>query len=709
MPVYIGNSGAKKIVGVTKTTAAQWDVQQSDSIFHSSLPYLQVEEVRLANWSWLTLGAQSLCAYTDYFIESGVSYPQIRNASTLNSSGGSQQRGNDYWNWNVYWHDQVQFQFQKFTLTDYAKQLLAQRTPFFLVYVWSDGYRQMVSPRQPLIPVNAADGYFGYTPQSAQQLMSIGLDEYTQQLNLTTSQQYLLVPERRPQYDRGAYGTTDPQRTLDGSLLVTEVCLYFTKNMTMDGWGNLSFSIPNSQETQAIEITNQKISVGGVDITDNKYIAVHSTVLPFSNQSITNDVQVCNLFQGGITQPIDDVLKHHSFYGYSWCDEFNVGLTYDNQQLYNIFPISTSRMFQYQPQYGRMPIGCSGYPLQVSASAGQTPLAANITSRLVFPTELGGRYLSLGVTYNASTITTKRDFLTDRKYTELSATQRQPLVCVLHGKSAGQGVEFSSVGGRQGIRAGSKSLFQENTKLFCKIGRTYRVRMPKAYYTPDGMTTGTAYQGVRKVLVQVLTLDQGEQNTNTFITSILPLAQSDYQLQMKQSGWRGHYWNYVQYALQPFQINRYSYNGTGFMPGWYKSSSLDQYLGWSPPLTVDDSQQVFTSAQQSGTQVQGSPQHLGMIDLPVGYSYILTWSMGAAFRTYVQQTPLQTKHVCKGTQGQHLVLERVSQTQLYVYLLDYNYPDCYIQQKLGDGSGDQFWPSMMHSPTIYNVQLQPLL
>lgn len=706
MAVYIGNSGGKKILGVTKASQDQWNVGAQDSIFHSSLPYLQVEEIRLTGWDWLVLGPQSLYAYTNYYIERGVSYPQIRGASTLNSSGGSTQPGNDSWNWNTYWYDSVQYQFQRFYLTEYAKALLRQRTPFFLVYVWSDGYRQMVQPRSALIPVDSNEGYFDFTPTSQSELMSVGQTEYTHQLNLTTSQDYMLVGERRPQYDRGAYGVP-PARTLDGKL-ITEVYLYFTKNLTMDAWGNLSFVSLNTTETGEIKVDNTSIVIAGQDVTNNKYFAVHNNTLSFTDNQYTNDVQVSNLFQGDITQPQGEILKHHSFYGYSWYDEYNIGLPFNSTNRINTMPISTSRMFQYQPQYGCMPINCSGFPEHVSSQQKQVPIYPNKTSKIIFPTELGGRYLSLGVTFNSSTIYTRRDFLTDRKYTELSYSQRQPLVCILHGKSAGSGVSFSSRGGEQGIRVAGKSLFQENTKLFCKVGTTYRVRVPRSYFTPDGMTSGVAYQGVRKQYVQSLYLSQQEAQTNTFITAILPLVQTDYSLQIKQQGWRGHVWNYVQFQLQPFQIHRYSYNGTGFRPGWFKSSSLDQYTGGSMPVQVDDSQQVFTQRQQQGTQVPGSPAHLGVIDLPIGYSYILNWDMTNSFRTYKQQTPLTAIHVCKGTQGQHLVLERVSQTELQVFLIDYNYPDCYIEQPLGRGEGRQFYPGIQHSATIFNVQIQPL-
>lgn len=706
MQVFVGNSGPKKILGVTKASQNQWDANQSDSIFHSSLPYLQLEEFRLTNWSWLVLGPNDLYARTNYYVEQGVPYPQIRKASTLNSSGGSTQPGSDKWNWDQYWYDQVQFQFQKFVLPDYAKNLLAQRTPYFLVYKWSDGYTQMVQPRQGLIPVDSNEGYFGYTPTSTAELISTGLDEYSQQLNLSRSQQYLLVGERRPSYDRGPYGTTTPARTLS-ELLVTEVCLYFTKNMTMDSQGNLGFTPVNAQETSPILVTNSQLQVAGSDITNNKYFAVHSTKLTFEDKQYTNDVQVCNLFQGGITQPSGEVLKHHSFYGYPWCDEYDVGLLYQSTAKANTLPIPTSRMFQFQPQYGKIPIACEGYNQEKVGAQGSAPLWPNTTSRIIFPTELGGRYLSLGVQYNANTIYTKRDFLTDRKYTELSNTQRAPLVTVLHGKSEQPGVTFSSMGGQQGIRINNKSLFQENTKLFCKVGATYRLRVPCSYFTPQGTTNGTSYQGVRKQFVQAIYLTQQEQATNTFLTQILPLTQYDYSLQIKQQGWRGHVWNYVAYQLQPFQINWSSYNGSGYS-GWYKSSTLDQFTGGQMPVPVDDSQQVFTSQEQSGTAINGQGAQLGVIDLPVGYSYIMNWELTNSFRTYTQQTPLQSNHVCKGTQGQHLVLERVSATEIHTYLIDYNSPDCYIEQYLNSGSAKAFWPTLQHGTNIFNVQLQPL-
>lgn len=705
MPVFVGNSGLKKILGVTKQSQDQWNPQASDSIFHSSMPYLQLEEFNLTNWSWMTLPPTSVFGYANqnrnYYVGD-----KIARCSELTQSGNSNVLdGVLYCDWELYKFNLTEYRFQKFTLPDYAKSLLRQKTPYFLVYKWSDGYTQMVQPRQPLIYLNQGSWVWGEAQSTQQDLLSTGLDEYTAQLNLTSSQEYLLVGERRPSYDRGRNGTPYPQRTLS-DVIVTSVQLYFTKNLTVSGQGDFQFSSLNPQESGEVLISNSAIRIAGQDLMQNKYLQVYSAPASLQPATFPRDTQVSNIFAGGVTQPQQQTLDHHQYYGESWCDEYSVGMPWgQNSASKRTLHITTDRMFQFTPAEGVIPFCCGGYSGSSTGSPdSDLPLAPNKTSRMIFPTPLGGNYLQVKVAFDVYNVYTKPDFLSDRQFTKLGGNQRQPLVHVLHGGSE-VGVSFSSVPGSQGIQAGGRQLFSEKAKLFCRVGATRRIRVPRmvwGYTGQDG--SGVQYAGTRKTPIYSFSIDPNDASTNIFVISMLPLTQQDFSIGTDR-------YSQAQYTNPAQQLHQWSYKGgVGFYPGFWKTPQLDSYLGITTQLADGSVFNInnFIDKAQNGTTPQTQGHHLGLIDLPVGYSYILTYNMTNSYRVDHGGNPARYYFYCKGAQEAMITLERVSATEFVVYAVDTYSPSNYLQQG-SDSQQRPFYPSLFYSQGLFSVAIQPLL
>lgn len=705
MQIYVGNRDLKKILGVTKASQQQWDASQSDSIFHSSLPYLQLEDFTLKTWSWFTLNPSQVCGYA-YQIKNHYEGDKIALCSSLTNSGSSNVLdGVLYCDWELYKYNQTEYRFQKFTLPSYAVQLLRAKTPYFMVYKWSDGYTQMVQPRQPLVIINQGSWVWGEAQNSKQDLLSTGLDEYTAQLNLTSAQEYLLVGERRPQYDRGRNGTTQPERTLD-PMVITEVHLYFTKNLTVNSSGNFQFTNLNQQESGEIKITNKDIIIASQNITQNKYLQVYNTPANFAQQNLPRDTQVSDIFAGGITQPQQNTLDHHQYYGEQWCNEYYIGMPWiQNQQSRRTLHITTDRMFQFNPVEGKIPFCCGGYSGGITgAPDSDLPMQANKTSRIIFPTSLGGNYLNIKVTFNSENVTIKPDYLSDRKFTKLGQNQRQPLVHVLHGASE-LGVSFSSVPGSQGVSVGGKQLFSEKVKLFCKVGPTTRIRVPTMIWSYTGSDgSGTQYQSSRKTKIYSFSLSPEYAQTNIFVLSMLPLTQNDYPITVDG-------YNQAQFSDPAQQLHFWSYKGGGgFYPGFWKTPQLDSYLGVTTDLQSGAGFNInnFIDKAQNGTTPVTQGHHLGIIDLPVGYTYILQYNMTNSFRVDHGGNPSRYSFYCKGSQQQMLVLERLSQTQFAVYQIDAYSPSNYLAQGT-DSQQKPFYPQIHYSRSLFSVALQPLL
>lgn len=714
MQIYVGTSGLKKILGVTKQSQDQWNPQASDSIFHSSLPYLQLEEFKLTNWSWLTLGPAE--TYSDlrgtwnaYGVTKVYRNSEIANGNNTFYVDGKIGNVNSSLLWGSYRFPYRSYRFQKFVLPDYAKALIRQRTPYFLVYKWSNGFNETVQPSQPSITLEGTRIYNrGYANEAAttkQDLMNTGLDELSQQLNLTSSQEYLLVPDKEPQYDLGAQGNT-VTKTVTSSY-VQEVTLYFTKNLSVVN-RSFQFSSLNPEETQDIKISNSEFSVGGMNLLNNSYLQVHSQDQTFTDTSRVNDIQQSNIFQGGVTQNQGSWQAHHQYYGKTWYYGTFAGYSFD----------SGERLVNYcvTPKAGMVAVDVRN-PLEVLASPilqpfsylnsrGNPPIGVGSKNRIIFPGQhVGGNYLYLGVHFDSGTdnITLRKGFLTDRKYTELSQDQTIPLIYVLRG-STRTGVTLSSQPPTQGISVGGKQLFSESVKMFSRVGKTQKIVVPRGRWGKDydqgGSRDKVQYSRNNSIVLYTFTI---EDISDYFLISIQPQEQQDYNLVD----------TYPLFASpQSFTFVWNWWGSSSAYSGYFKSAYMDSEVGATTLLPLATASQASEiDNRQAGLSVSGQGYRLGLIKLGVGMSYFLSHNQTPSTSVaYNSNPPQREEFYLRGHAQAMLLLERTGPTTFQVVLRDTYYPDNPIRRQPSYPEGGPVIGALpQYNENTFSLMFQPLL
>lgn len=461
MPIYAGNSGSSKILGMTKTSDDQWNLK-SDTIFHSILPYVRVIEHEF------------------------TSYVNVQDKLW------AQDPSSGYWDQNLYGHSRW-WCGQYFQFSQQLINSLQNTNRGFMVFIrWNDGWWE------PL-PYTGMEHEALYTWDNSnnfsyQQNLDV-FNYYRNNYGLSRYSTGIFIPRRR----------VNGQNSFDPNAYVTNVRVLELVGLDVYSDASVGLSWQNPNQDNAIYIDNTQFIIGGVNIMQEKYLALMTNVTVLGQGSKAHNVQQDMVYPSSIsyTSTNMDVVSQDR--------QNNYGYTIPR----NSPPIVLS-------------INVTGYPTWNV----QDPLnaALDVTSRVgnwtqIVPQQLpqiGGVFVprlsdpSNYETYINQNQSYRRDSFINRGIsTEQQNSSHVMQAAVLNGNKFGTGVYLDST--RPQIGRGGRQLFSPDTQGVSRVGPTRKIIIPRESLMVTGMGNVTVYQFHHKHQLYSFNLTQEEQVSNTFL------------------------------------------------------------------------------------------------------------------------------------------------------------------------------------------------
>lgn len=466
MPIYVGNSGSTKVLGMTKTSQDQQNIK-TDTIFHSSLPYVRVIEHELTSYSF------------------------------TNQKMWVQQYGTPYWNQvqgdgvsTVWWCGQL------FPLTQQLQNMLQNTNRGFMVFIqWNDGYweplTQLSFENEPLYTWDNANNF------TLQQNISVcnyyrntyGLSEYATQL---------FIPRRK----------VNGQDMVDSNAYVTKVRILELVGLDVQSDGTITVQAQNPAQNQQIKIDNQNFVIGSVNIMQERYLQLLTNVTTATTTTKTHNVQQDMVYPSSISYTMStmDLVSKNRTNGLQ-------GRTPRNAPPINYSANSQSVSYNVMtPAVGTLTVLSLTNSWTRMQPQAQTWCGGVMIPRLGTPDNQ--------TTYISQTQGLRRDDFVNRAIGSEQASGSQVMqVAVLAGDKFGAGVYMDSR--RPQIGRGGRELFSPDTQGVARVGPTRIFTTPREQligtYAKDAQNV--IYQFHNKQVLSTITLSAQEQNQNTFILS----------------------------------------------------------------------------------------------------------------------------------------------------------------------------------------------
>lgn len=291
MPVYIGKNNGLPVVGLTKTSQDAQNIKQ-DTVFHSSLPYVEVVEHVLGQ-------PDRRSQYTLYANGGAYSVQQLQ---TSQGGGGSLP---------------AQLEYYAFQLPEQVRNfLLYTRNQFMIQVTWTDGRVEILPPLQ----VTVQNSNYSALPdvgtlfqQDSPWLLS---GQYTEWYFSRS-----LYAEMTNQSQTWAYQSDATYRFEQRKgLYISSVSLLELKGLQVDGQGNL-VSQALGQGAGQVLIDKDRLIVGNRDFKQVNFLAVFKFPTYYSYGNIssaswdTRNTQITKLFQGypsfSIAYPLDQLTNNN--------------------------------------------------------------------------------------------------------------------------------------------------------------------------------------------------------------------------------------------------------------------------------------------------------------------------------------------------------------------------------------------------------------
>lgn len=461
MPIYVGNSGSLKVLGMTKTSQDQQNVKD-DTIFHSSLPYVRVIEHELTSY---TLSNQKLWI---------------------------QQYNSSYWNQvtgdgvsTLWWCGQV------FPLTQQLQNMLQNTNRGFMVFIqWNDGYWE------PFLP-HGYENDFLYTWDNGgsftlQQNIQV-CNHFRNTYGLSRYQTSLFIPRRK----------VNGADRFDSAAYVSKVRILELVGLDVQQNGQVTLSQQNTQQTQQIKIDNQNFTIGSLNIMQERYLQLLTNVSTLQASTKTHNIQQDMVYPSSISYTVAtlDLVSKNRTSGMS------------------------GRLPRNAPPITKSPNGSVQWDVVNPIETALTVKSLTNNWTQIQPQALGavGGVLvpRLGDPTNAYTYiqqsqTVRRDdFISRAMGSEQQSASQVMQVGVLAGNKFGTGVYLDST--RPQIGRGGRELFSPDTQGVSRVGVTRSFITPREALITTGLGNVTVFQFHSAQTLTSFTLPQAEQVQKTFL------------------------------------------------------------------------------------------------------------------------------------------------------------------------------------------------
>lgn len=722
MPIYVGNTGAQKILGLTKTSQDQWNVKP-DTIFHSSLPYVEVIE------HYMPVAYKHQAAPYDYLVkEYNPDYwGTVTVYDWFNYYNYAPINGNKYH--NIHYYEQV--------LTDQVKSFLRYtNNQYILIYHLSNG-AQVMMPQHNSDIKTTHKGDLQYlaqtegniqTPNQGYRSRMDQLKAIDSPWDLTGYQDVYWFQYAFVQPSANGVVTTPNGIVSTLDITVTGITILQLVGLNLvqaaPGANPLSTQPLNPQQQGAVLISRDSLNIQGVEYKNKKFLQVLTNpITTTGSQAVkvsTQNLQVTDLyasspsFQWGTRL---DYLAKYRDAGF-----MNVDITQGSSQYTLInYPLG-------QEWYSNVPaVGAWG------VLPGNNMITYSGAVPGYWPYSFYGG-ASVGVNSWKGSIRKPKELIQQswqHTFTRLSQTDTWTLGQYFNQGLANrlgsevqyfQGVQITSLSKQQGIAFDSShpsinqgaqyKMFSPDSQMVARIGRTYAAAIPQDTFSGSPYYSGTRNfpQYEDDILVSIIDLGQEEQQTNNFfLTSYIQdqdLINLSYAntLRFIVSGgvisYQENNFNPSYNIPKQCLFYRQPYDGVGGQ--WYKSVQANNgspvwfgYPDWyysNYDLPTDMIGFPFQSNHIRNRQVS-------VVSLPVGAQYILKEELNPR-SSYAWNGPDQFRGVRSSIQ----YLRRISQSRIEVRLNVHK-----TQQHSVFSNGGYLGFGTFGSSVVQNFQICPIL
>lgn len=610
MPVYIGKNNGLPVVGLTKTSQDAQNIKQ-DTVFHSSLPYVEVVEHVLGQ-------PDRRSQYTLY--ANGGTYG-VQQAQSSQGGGGSIP---------------AQLEYYAFQLPEQVRNfLLYTRNQFMIQVTWTDGRVEILPPLQATVQ----NSNYQQLPdvntlfyQDSPWLLSGQYTEWYFSRSLyadMTSQSQTWI------YQDNARYRFEPRK----ELYIASVSLLELKGLSVSSEGSLTTQALGQGAGQVL-IDKDRLIVGNRDFKSVNFLSVFKYPAYYSYGNIssiswdTRNTQITKLFQGYPSFSIAyglDLLTNNNSEAYGQYQGSNLDYTpsYPYKDFGTVFSCNNGQWISPSQWAG-------GY----WAVGGVNPVNAPNYQQYSMRPQSGG-WGFMGMYPNPAQQDSYLATFTSGQGHWINPCQMLVGAFGIASLSKAAGIAFDSR--TPSINQGSNyRLFDQTSGLVSRVGKTYRCG--DAYFFP--ITSGQ--QGVGNTQVtypaQVVTvvgriyLTAEESESNNFF--LLPLASSSkirgranfssgpvVNIQYRQTNPADS--RYVGIRLDEYGGQNLAYRLPSNLAAEFKGKSggTDQTLGFSPPNFneyvnyIDDQYLPFGSGKPLDSQ--NFIRNVSIISLPVDSQYIL--------------------------------------------------------------------------------------
>ena len=697
MPFFAGPSGQNKILGLTKTSEDQWSIK-SDTIFHSSMPYVEVVEHDLTSVTYLEAG--QLYATV---MDGGITSPYyFQNASLYT------REGTDYWNTT---NPQYKQSFPHYVATIPAQLrdiLLNTETAFMVVLKWSDGSEE-------LLPAGAKSTGNAWIvpPQFA--------TEYLNQKNSISP--WDLTGESPNFYFVQQRLNPNPNGTLSGGLVslnadkVVGVTILELKGLNISKASQDFYTSPlNTTQTGEILLDRASFKVGGTEYKNKKFLQVFSTDPVLTNNSTTIDtsgLQALKIWAGlpSVAQgyALDYLVSNRQ-------STFATTGTY-TYHIISSYWSKTPLVTRYSgaTRIGHLLEDAKGHS---SGSNYTNPIIDNSgwsltsDSYQVIPTisyYQGGHVSQLVTKLGTDSFSAYLGFYGGLPSTNPSIPQLVPIISISSlSKAAGLSIN-STV---PSIDAGAYKMFSPVSNLIGRVGTTYRVPIPVPGYIYSGDSGTTTFpQYTQDLLVGRITLNATDSTQSKFF--LAPRVQDqDTKPVCDHISYSGALMDTTDPAYPIyFDYNQIPRPIVFFQPPssargglvWYKGQKTDS----SNSIPITGISQVWNTDYNQHTYTVGFPvqpkttsRRVSVITLPVGYRYVLSEENRGNYTYYYNQDEIP-----RGIRQFMIYLYRSSQTTIEIRLSQHQT----LENSKFDNSTQMGIPPLNQPTVINTISLCPIL
>lgn len=460
MPIFAGNYGSSKILGLTKTSDDQWSIK-SDTIFHSSLPYVRVIEHE----------------FTLYQFVQDKLYAQ-------NFDGGWDQnpQGNSLW-----WCGQY-FQFSQQLINS-----LQNTNRGFMVFIkWNDGawepYPYTGFEHEQLYTIDNSNNF------SYQQNLDV-FNFFRNNYGLSKYQTGLFVPLRKVQ----------GQNRVDPNARVTNVKVLELVGLEVYQDQSVGLTWQNPGQNNEIFIDNTKLLVGAVNVMQEKYLALMLNTTSLASTTKTHNVQQDILYPASISYygtNMDQVSQDRNYgLGYSFPrNSPPVVLSVNNTAgpTWDVMP----------PQYAQLSI-ISKVPNWQQIIPQQFVQSGGVFIPRLYDPYNYEQYVTQGQHYRRDAYVARDTSSEQLNYSRVMQ------VGVLNANKFGTGVYLDS--SRPQIGRGGRQLFSPDTQGVSRVGPTRKIIIPREALMTSGLGEVAIWQCHNKHQLFSFNLTQEEQVSNTFL------------------------------------------------------------------------------------------------------------------------------------------------------------------------------------------------